>query len=86
MHTILENDNMSVCKSFSEQSSLHLSKSEVYQAPQNIKEKATNSQQSLRSLATDSLVGNWYSFNEGRNYGKKKSVRVNHGNESTSKK
>lgn len=55
--TILENANIPVCKSCSEHShSSHLSKPKVNQAMANIKEVATNSQQSLRALIIDSLV------------------------------
>lgn len=44
LHTPLENDGRSVCKSFGEPSeSSHPSKSKVYQAVQNTKEAAANS-------------------------------------------
>lgn len=63
LHTILENDHISVCKSLGEHNHLfHPSESKVCQAIANIREAATNSQSS-RALIINYLFGSSYLFN-----------------------
>lgn len=59
LHTILENDSISICTLFVEHCyPSHLSKPKVYQTIENIKEEAINSQRSLRALMLHSLGAN----------------------------